>query len=52
MRNKRFIKILAVLAAVTVSLWLASPSNAESGCHKIKGKGGNGTPNNAVQVIS
>ena len=51
MRNKWFIKCLAVLAAVTLTLWLVSPSQAETGCHKIKGKG-KGTPNKAVQIIS
>ena len=40
MRRKRIKKWIALLAAVALPLWLVSPSNAESGCHKTKGKGG------------
>lgn len=51
MRGKRITKWMAVLVAVTLTWWLASPTWAESGCHKSKGKGGK--PGNvvAVQVI-
>ena len=49
MRRKRMTKWIALLAAVALPLWLVSPSFAESGCHKVKGKGGGGGSNN-VQV--
>jgi len=49
MRRKRITKWIALLAALALPLWLVSPSFAESGCHKIKGKDtGNGA--NVVQV--
>jgi hypothetical protein len=47
MRRKRITKWIAVLAALALPLWLASPSNAESGCHKTKTKPGD---TSAVQV--
>ncbi|MEZ6192381.1 MAG: hypothetical protein R3C45_13985 [Phycisphaerales bacterium] len=50
MRSKRFMRCLAVLAALTLTLWLVSPTSAETGCHKTKGKGGSDTK--AVQTIS
>lgn len=40
MPGKRITKWIAILAAVTVSIWLVNPTWAESGCHKIKGKSG------------
>jgi hypothetical protein len=49
MRRKRFTKWLAVLAALSLTLWLVSPTWAESGCHKIKGKGGGAAK--AVQTV-
>ena len=51
MRKKRFTKWLAVLAALTLTLWLVSPTWAESGCHKIKGKG-KGTSSQVTQTVS
>lgn len=50
MRNKRFTRCLALLAALALTLWLVNPSWAESGCHKTKGKGGSDTK--AVQTVS
>lgn len=50
MRSKRFTRCLAVLAALALTLWLVSPSSAESGCHKTKGKSGSDTK--AVQTVS
>lgn len=51
MRRNRltFTRWLAVLVAVGMTLWLASPTWAESGCHKVKG-GGNGGSTNVIQV--
>ncbi len=49
MRGKRITKWIAVLAALTLTLWLASPTWAESGCHKVKGKGGGSTQ--AIQTV-
>jgi len=40
MRNKRLIKLLSVLFAGALLLVMTSPTWAESGCHKIKGKSG------------
>jgi len=39
MRNRFFNKLMATLAAIALVLWLAGPTQAESGCHKVKGKG-------------
>lgn len=50
MRSKRFMRCLAILAALTLTLWLVSPTSAETGCHKTKGKGG--SSNNTVQTVS
>jgi hypothetical protein len=43
MRGKRMTKWIALLAAVAMSLWAINPTWAESGCHKVKGKGGGST---------
>jgi len=43
MRRKAITRFLAGLAAITLTLWLINPTWAESGCHKVKGKGGNDT---------
>ncbi len=43
MRRKAFTRYLAVLAAIALTVWLVDPTWAESGCHKVKGKGGNDT---------
>ena len=50
MRSKRLMRCLAVLAALTLTFWLVSPTSAETGCHKTKGKGGSDTK--AVQTVS
>lgn len=50
MRRKRFTKWLALLAVAAFMLSLVSPAWAESGCHKTKGKGGNGPK--VVQIVS
>ena len=47
MRRKRITKWIALVAALALPLWLVSASNAESGCHKTKGKSGG---SNVVQV--
>jgi hypothetical protein len=49
MRSKRVIRCLAVLAALALTLWLVSPTSAETGCHKNIGKGGSDTK--AVQPL-
>jgi hypothetical protein len=50
-KKKRFTKWLAAVAAVALTLWLVSPSQAESGCHKIKGKGKGGSVQ-TVQTVN
>lgn len=49
MRKKRFTRWLAVLTALTLTLWVVSPTWAESGCHKVKGKG---SSTQAIQTIN
>jgi hypothetical protein len=49
MRSKKLTRWVAVLAALALTLWLVSPTWAESGCHKVKGKGGGSTQ--AVQTV-
>ncbi len=39
MRKPRLTKLMTALAAVAMVLWLSLPAQAESGCHKVKGKG-------------
>lgn len=51
MRRKRFTTCLAMLAALALMCWLVSPTWAESGCHKIKGKGGSDT-NVVIQTLN
>lgn len=50
MRKKRFTKWLAVLAALALTLWLVSPTQAETGCHKTKGKGGGSSQ--VIKIVS
>ncbi len=50
-RSKMMTRWLAVLVALAMTLWLASPTWAESGCHKVKGgKGGSTGATQTVQV--
>ena len=51
MRKTCFSKLLAALAAVTLVLYFAGLTQAESGCHKIKDKG-KGTSTQVVQVLN